>query len=104
MICLSYHKCQSQRKLCAECIEEHGVDLKCMVSIIKFQDMMRKKFEDSKFNDSSELAKQRLNFKTLLTSTQNKFKVIWDGIEESIKQIYDFLEKEEKFYEFDQKQ
>ncbi|CAD8203771.1 unnamed protein product [Paramecium octaurelia] len=98
MICLAPHKCYYQRRLCAVCFYEHEVKKKQTAPIEIFQGMVLQKLKELKVNDSSELTTQRMNFKEMVTSTQKKIKQIWDELAESIKQIYEVVEIEDKFY------
>ncbi|CAD8214616.1 unnamed protein product [Paramecium octaurelia] len=98
LICIAPHKCQCQRKLCTQCQYEHGVDLKYTVPIEIFEKMMKKKFEESYLNQKFELAQQRTNFESMLSSTQKKLQQVWDELAESIKQIYDMIEMEDKSF------
>ncbi|CAK92469.1 unnamed protein product (macronuclear) [Paramecium tetraurelia] len=100
LICLAPHKCKFQRKLCGECLFEHEVDVKLYIAPIKkFQELVTQKLELSKPNNELELTAQILNFKTILSSTQNMLKQIWDQLTESIKQIFDMIEMEDKSYQ-----
>ncbi|CAD8130765.1 unnamed protein product [Paramecium sonneborni] len=94
MICIAPHKYQYQRKLCVECLYEHNVSAKQTVVKKKFQEMIIDKFKESKFDDTSELTKQRMNFKSVLFQTENMLKKIWEELSESIKQVYDSIEQE----------
>ncbi|CAD8048613.1 unnamed protein product [Paramecium primaurelia] len=94
LICIAPHKCQCQRKLCVECLYDHGVDIqKHTTPIKKFRDMALKKMKDSKLDDNQELTKQRVAFKALLTQTEQMMKKILDELSQSIKQVYDQIEK-----------
>ncbi|CAD8214567.1 unnamed protein product [Paramecium octaurelia] len=97
-ICVAPHKCQCARKLCAECQFEHEVDKNHTVPINKFKEIVAKKLNESNLIDSSELTKQRMHFKQMLSSTLKMLKDIWDETTESIKQIYDLIEMEDKSY------
>ncbi|CAD8170324.1 unnamed protein product [Paramecium pentaurelia] len=98
MICKAPHICQFQRKLCAECHDDHEVDGNHKISLKKFQEMALKKLKDSKLNDTSELTKQRVAFKALLTQTEQMMKKIWDELSQSIKQVYDWIEMYNQSY------
>ncbi|CAK90344.1 unnamed protein product (macronuclear) [Paramecium tetraurelia] len=97
-ICIAPHNCQCQRKLCAQCQYGHGVDQKYTVPIEIFEDIRKKKFQGSYLNSTSELTIQRMNFKKMLASALKMLKQIWDELAESIKQIYDLIEMEDKSY------
>ncbi|CAK83123.1 unnamed protein product, partial (macronuclear) [Paramecium tetraurelia] len=98
IICLAPHKCPCQRRLCVECQYEHEVEKQHTVPIKIFQEMMMKKFYKSYPQQTSELIIQRKNFKEMLSSTQNKLRQIWVGLEDSINQMYEMIEMEDKFY------
>ncbi|CAD8208998.1 unnamed protein product [Paramecium pentaurelia] len=68
------------------------------ISNKQFRFLNFKKLQDSKLNDTSELTKQRLAFKTLLSQTEQMMKKIWDELSQSIKQVYDWIEKENQSY------
>ncbi|CAD8130328.1 unnamed protein product [Paramecium sonneborni] len=72
-ICKAPHKCQCQRKLCVECLYDHGVDIiKQTVSIDRFRTMVIKKLQESKLDETSEITSQRMNFKFIIS----KFEII----------------------------
>ncbi|CAD8096247.1 unnamed protein product [Paramecium primaurelia] len=96
LICIAPHKCQ--RKLCVECMYDHGVDTKQTVPINKFQDKAMKKLKDSKPGDTSKLNEQRMIFKVLLTQIDQMLKKILEELSQSIKQVYDQIEKENQSY------
>ncbi|CAD8194024.1 unnamed protein product [Paramecium pentaurelia] len=99
LICRAPHKCECQRKLCAECQDIHGVDPKYIVSVKKFREMVNKKLTEVKFGESSsELTKWRGAFKSLLSQTESMFQKIWEGLSQSIKQVYDLIEKENQLF------
>ncbi|CAD8161747.1 unnamed protein product [Paramecium pentaurelia] len=60
--------------------------------------MALKKMKDSKLDDTSELTKQRAAFKALLTQTEQMMKKIWKVLSQSIKYVYDQIEKENQSY------
>ncbi|CAD8193552.1 unnamed protein product [Paramecium octaurelia] len=96
IICIAPHKCSHQRKLCVDCLYEHEVEKKQTVSDV--QKMVVSKLKSSRLNDSSELTMRRKNFKEMLYATKNKLKLIWKELAESINQLQDLLEMEDKFY------
>ncbi|CAD8116785.1 unnamed protein product [Paramecium primaurelia] len=99
LICRAPHKCKCQRKLCAECQDTHGVDSKYIVSIKKFRDMVNKKLTEEKLDEKqSELIKQRMNFKSVLSQTENMLKQIWEELSQSIQQIYNQIQQENNQY------
>ncbi|CAK91786.1 unnamed protein product (macronuclear) [Paramecium tetraurelia] len=92
IICIDPHNCERQRKLCVDCIYEHGVDIKKnTVTAKKFQELIRQRFKESEDNELSNLSTQRMNFKSLLSSSQILLKQICDEIEVSYKQIDDMM-------------
>ncbi|CAD8072866.1 unnamed protein product [Paramecium sonneborni] len=98
MICLAPHKCQYQRKLCKLCRCEHQVNNNYIVSIEKFQEMVNIKLQESQIDQTSDLKKQRMAFKLMLSQTQNMFKKIREVFQESIKLAYDKIEKKNQSY------
>ncbi|CAD8213401.1 unnamed protein product [Paramecium octaurelia] len=91
-ICIAPHKCQFQRKLCDKCFYEHEVENKEMISISKFNEMVKKKFQECKLEDTSELTEQKMNFKYMLSQSKNNFIKFLEYLSESIKQIFDMIE------------
>lgn len=55
LICIAPHKCLYKRRLCPECLEEHGVDVKLTVPTNKFQAIVIQKLKEFKLNQTSEL-------------------------------------------------
>ncbi|CAD8204853.1 unnamed protein product [Paramecium pentaurelia] len=98
LICTAPHKCSCQRKLCAECQYQHKVDFKYTIPIKIFREMVIKKLSESILDQTSELTKQRMNFKQVLSQTEGMMKKIWEEFTESIKLIYDLIEQENKSY------
>ncbi|CAD8163656.1 unnamed protein product [Paramecium pentaurelia] len=90
-VCIAPHKCQCQRKLCAECQYGHGVDLKYTVPIEIYQEMAIKKLNDSK---TCELTKQRTGFKSLLSQTEQMLKKILEDLSQSMIEVYNRIEQE----------
>ncbi|CAD8171780.1 unnamed protein product [Paramecium octaurelia] len=97
-ICVAPHKCQCKRKLCAQCIYEHGVDAKQAVPINIFQELLLVKLNEYKLDETSELIKQKLNFKSMLSETLSAMKNIWEQLQETITQIFDMIEIQNKLY------
>ncbi|CAD8090941.1 unnamed protein product [Paramecium sonneborni] len=97
-ICVAPHKCQYQRKLCAVCQYEHGVDIDQSVPIQIFQEMVLKKLQDFKLDQSYELTQQKMSFKTVLSDTERMMKKIWQDLSESIKKMYEQIELENQSY------
>ncbi|CAD8090867.1 unnamed protein product [Paramecium sonneborni] len=97
-ICIDPHKCQSQRKLCFECVYNHGVDIKNTVPILKFQEIAIQKLQESKLNQSSDLTKQRTALKSMLAQTEIMLKTILEELSESIKQILDLIQIQDTQY------
>ncbi|CAD8117467.1 unnamed protein product [Paramecium primaurelia] len=98
LICTAPHKCQCQRKLCAECQYQHKVDFKYTIPIKIFREMAIKKLSESLLDQTSELTKQRMYFKQVLSQTEGMMKKIWEEFAESIKLIYDLIEQKNKSY------
>ncbi|CAD8183791.1 unnamed protein product [Paramecium pentaurelia] len=98
LICKAPHKCKCQRKLCVECQYIHGVDFRHTIPLTIFQEMAMKKLKDSKLYETSELTKQTMAFKSLLSQTESMLKKIWEELSQSIKQIYDMIEKENQSF------
>ncbi|CAD8171768.1 unnamed protein product [Paramecium octaurelia] len=98
MICIAPHKCQCQRKLCVECQFNHGVDVKHAVPIKIFQEMVKKKLREYNLDETSEITKQKNNFKLMFSQTQSMMKKIWEQLSESFKHIYNLIEKKNKSY------
>ncbi|CAD8167827.1 unnamed protein product [Paramecium pentaurelia] len=92
------HKCQFYRILCSECQNEHGVILKHTIPLKIFREISMKKLKDTNLNDTTELTKQRLAFKSLLSQTELMLNKIWEELSQSIKQVYDQIEKENQSY------
>ncbi|CAD8198460.1 unnamed protein product [Paramecium pentaurelia] len=97
-ICIAPHKCQYQRKLCVQCINEHRVDIQHIVEINKFREMVIQKIKDYQFDKASELTKQRNNFISVLSQIEGILKKIWKQLTESIQQLYDMFEIQNKSY------
>ncbi|CAD8129733.1 unnamed protein product [Paramecium sonneborni] len=94
LICIASHQCQ-QRKLCIECLYNHGVDLKQTVPIDKFEETLVKKKKESKLDEQSKLLDQR---KSILSKIETIIKEIQEGLAKTIKQIYDMIELENQKY------
>ncbi|CAD8142251.1 unnamed protein product [Paramecium pentaurelia] len=96
MICIAPHKCQ--RKLCVQCLYDHGVDIIKTVPIEKFQKMAMQKLKDTKLDEISKLTQQRMAFKVLLSQTEQMLKKILEELSQSIKSVYDWIEKENQSF------
>ncbi|CAD8185070.1 unnamed protein product [Paramecium octaurelia] len=94
-ICIAPHKCSQQRKLCVECLQEHGMNPKDQVRIDQFQKMVLNKFQQFKLDDASEFLKQN---KLILSQTEAILRQILDVISESINSPYNQLERKTQFY------
>ncbi|CAD8213828.1 unnamed protein product [Paramecium octaurelia] len=97
-ICIAPHACQYQRKLCAECQYEHGENVKHAVPINIFQQIVIMKMKQYKLDEISEISQQRNNFKLMLSQTESMIKKIWEELSDSIKYIYDLIEKKYRSY------
>ncbi|CAD8130143.1 unnamed protein product [Paramecium sonneborni] len=97
-ICLAPHQCIYQRKLCAQCLYDHGVEVKQAVPIQRFQEMALQKLLDSKLTQTFELIQQRMNFKYMLSETEMMMKKIWQDLSKSIEYIYDMIDKQNNSY------
>ncbi|CAD8211465.1 unnamed protein product [Paramecium pentaurelia] len=97
-ICIAPHQCQCQRKLCIDCQYEHGVDIKYTIPTHRFQDLVIKQLQDSKIDQTFEFTEQRKNFLMILSQTESMLKNTWQHLQESIKQIYDTIEMQDKSY------
>ncbi|CAK66196.1 unnamed protein product (macronuclear) [Paramecium tetraurelia] len=93
-ICIAPHQFQCQRKLCAECQDEHGVDAQHMVSIKKFKQMVKQKLGDAQLDQKYQIASQKAKFKSVISSTQNMLKQFWEELSEAIRWIYEEIEIE----------
>ncbi|CAD8214002.1 unnamed protein product [Paramecium pentaurelia] len=98
LICMVPHKCECQRKLCVECLDEHNVDARHTLTLKKFQEMALKNLKDSKLDETSEFTRQRKDFKSLLSQTEQMLKKIWEEFSQSIKQVYDWIEMENQTF------
>ncbi|CAD8181903.1 unnamed protein product [Paramecium octaurelia] len=98
MICIAPHQNQCQRRLCPECQDEHQVDTQYIISIKRFKEMVNKKLKESNLDNYCELRNQRTNFKSLISQYETMLKQIWEKLQESIKQIYDAIERENTSY------
>ncbi|CAD8117096.1 unnamed protein product [Paramecium primaurelia] len=78
-IYIAPHKCLCQRKLCAQCLQEHEIDVKHAVPINIFKKMVLNKLKEYKLDETSELNKQRMNVKSMLSQTQSMLKKIWEN-------------------------
>ncbi|CAK58103.1 unnamed protein product (macronuclear) [Paramecium tetraurelia] len=98
LICIAPHTCQFDRKLCSECLDEHQFNSN-IVSIKRFKEMVMKRFSESKLDQNTEeLIHQRKAFKSMLSETESKMRKIWEELEKSINQMYDFIEEQNKLY------
>ncbi|CAD8101505.1 unnamed protein product [Paramecium primaurelia] len=97
-VCIAPHKCQCQRKLCAQCLYNHQVDIKNTIPIELFEEMAIKKLKDSKLEETSELTKYKMTFKSLLSKAESIMKEIWEELSQSIKQVYDWIELENQSF------
>ncbi|CAD8058032.1 unnamed protein product [Paramecium primaurelia] len=98
LVCVAEHKCQCQRKMCVECLYEHGTEIKQAVPINKFHEMLLKKLSENQLEDTSELIKQKISFKQLLSETEAIMKKLWEDLVTSIKLIYEMIEQENNSY------
>ncbi|CAD8202415.1 unnamed protein product [Paramecium pentaurelia] len=96
LICVAPHKCL--RKLCVECLYEHGVDVKLTIPICKFKELITKKLQEHELNGISELKKLREGFKILISQTETIIKKFWEDVKELIKSIFDNIEKENQSF------
>ncbi|CAD8193189.1 unnamed protein product [Paramecium octaurelia] len=100
MICTAPHYCKCQRKMCVECQYKHGVDLKYTVPINIFQEMFMKKLKECNLDETSEITKQKDNFKLIISQTERMMKTEWEQLSESIKLTYDLIEEKNKSYSY----
>ncbi|CAD8100929.1 unnamed protein product [Paramecium sonneborni] len=99
LICIAPHKCQFQRKLCVECLSDHGINFtEQTVSIDRFGEILIKKLKESQLNETSEFNKQRMNFKSILSQIKSMMTKIWEDLIPSINQVYDMIEQENTQY------
>ncbi|CAD8083732.1 unnamed protein product [Paramecium primaurelia] len=97
-ICIAPHQCQCLRKLCNDCQQEHGVDIRYIIPTHRFQDLVIKQLQDSTIDENSEFTEQRKNFLMILSQTESMLKNTWQHLQESIKQIYDSIKMQDKSY------
>ncbi|CAD8091670.1 unnamed protein product [Paramecium primaurelia] len=93
LVCVAEHKCQCQRKMCVECPYDHGIEIKQAVPINKFHEMFLKKLQENQLEDTSELIKQKISFKQLLSQTEAIMKKLWEDLVTSIKLIYEMIDR-----------
>ncbi|CAD8169889.1 unnamed protein product [Paramecium pentaurelia] len=98
LICKVPHKGECQRKLCDECLNKHGVDLKHTIPIKIFREMAMKELKDSKLDETSKLNEKRMAFKYLLSQTKSMLKKIWEELQKFINQVYHMIEKENQSF------
>ncbi|CAD8195753.1 unnamed protein product [Paramecium octaurelia] len=99
LICIAPHKCQFDRKLCAQCFDEHSIYSENIVSLNKFQNMVINRSKESKLDQIiAELIHSRKAFKSMLSQTEIMMRDIMKELQESIKQIYDQIEQQNKLY------
>ncbi|CAK90514.1 unnamed protein product (macronuclear) [Paramecium tetraurelia] len=96
VICIAPHICQ--RKLCAECQYDHNVDLKKIIPINIFRQLMIKKFQDCKIGGTLEFQDMKNSSKQRLSNSENEFKSLLGHLTEQIKQTQEMLEKQEESY------
>ncbi|CAD8090865.1 unnamed protein product [Paramecium sonneborni] len=97
-ICKAPHSCQCQRKLCAECQYEHGVDFQYTVPIKIFREQVTNILKETKLEETSEVSNQRMAFKFTISQTEAMLKKTQEELSESVKQIFDWIEKENQLY------
>ncbi|CAD8198811.1 unnamed protein product [Paramecium pentaurelia] len=98
LVCVAEHKCKCQRKMCVECLNEHGVEIKQAVPINKFHETLLKKLKENQLEDTSELINKKIGFKQLLSETEAIMKKLWEDLASSIKLIYEMIEQENNSY------
>ncbi|CAD8135866.1 unnamed protein product [Paramecium pentaurelia] len=96
LICTAPHRCEINRKMCVECQQDHGIEVKQTIPINKFRQMLNGKVKDYKLDDTQELNKQRLDFKYMLSKAVEMLKQLWEELSESIRKIFEMIEKENK--------
>ncbi|CAD8178217.1 unnamed protein product [Paramecium octaurelia] len=96
-ICTAQHKCQ--RKLCNECVIEHGVSTRWAVPINTFSKSLQKILSAYKQNDNQDqLAQIRILFQTLYSENKKIMKEMWDDFKNSMNSIYNRIEEQDQCY------
>ncbi|CAD8097742.1 unnamed protein product [Paramecium primaurelia] len=93
MICLAPHRCQCQRKLCAECQDEHNVDLKYIVSIPRFKKKVTNKLNLYTLNENSEIIEKMIKYQKLLNRSQAKLIHIFENLSNYVTSVYKMIEQ-----------
>lgn len=91
-ICKAQHVCSGQRKLCADCLYEHEVELKHAIPIKKFREFIIQKIEQSNFEKNSTIKEKRLSFKATISKNQELLKKMFEDLLESITKAFDLIE------------
>ncbi|CAD8167193.1 unnamed protein product [Paramecium pentaurelia] len=84
--------------MCVECLYENRVEIKQAAPINKFHETLLKKFKENQLEDTSELIKNKIGFKQLLSETEAIMKKLWEDLASSIKLIYEMIEQENNSY------
>ncbi|CAD8168529.1 unnamed protein product [Paramecium octaurelia] len=97
-ICIATHKCELDRKMCVECQKEHGVDQQQTLPLKKFEEIVKNNFKEFQLDDTSELTKERMKCKSMLSQTESSIKNVLDEISKLFKQTFDRIEQESKSF------
>ncbi|CAK77639.1 unnamed protein product (macronuclear) [Paramecium tetraurelia] len=98
LICIATHKCELNRKMCVECQQEHGVDLKQTLPLKQVEEMVKNKFKEFQLDDTSDITKERMKYKAMLSQTESSIKNILDEISKLFEQTFDRVEQESKSF------
>ncbi|CAD8179805.1 unnamed protein product [Paramecium pentaurelia] len=98
MICLAPHTCQCSRKLCIECITEHGVDVKYLVSNERFQEMLKEKLQKFQDQETQTIGKQKQKLKNLHSKIKRSMKEHLMDFSASLKKIYQAIDSQNQLF------
>ncbi|CAD8081408.1 unnamed protein product [Paramecium primaurelia] len=98
LICLAPHTCQCSRKLCIECLPEHGVDVKYIVSNEKFQEMLRDKLKKFQDQETQTVGKQKQQFKNLHSKIKRRMKKNLMDFSVQLEQIYFAIDMQNQLF------
>ncbi|CAK84537.1 unnamed protein product (macronuclear) [Paramecium tetraurelia] len=84
LICLAPHKCNRLRKLCIECIYDHGVDWKLTIPIKQILEKAKTKLNENRIDDLSKIIAIRDSFKFMMSKTENTLQYFWGQVTQQI--------------------
>ncbi|CAD8169269.1 unnamed protein product [Paramecium pentaurelia] len=92
LVCLAPHNCQCSRKLCIECLNQHGVHVQYIVTNSQLQKRLINKLVEYELHEKQTVEKKKTQFTNLLSRTKGSLEKILEEQSESLEQIYCTIE------------